>query len=284
MPWNTDFVCLLCLLTVDSKQPSTAAAGSPLNCPVHDTTWRLLLLEHHLLPSGIMDGCAKSSVRDEDPTKRLLDPICHSIIQSLSRQWPSLPALLLIGAIQRLCKPIQRQPRTDAHLVLAGWIKLLLETSTTVTGQQPSQSPARAGKRKSISSESKAQLSAEASGYRPTAQQLKACIGTCIAALPACGGQTTASVKQVASQLLQHLQHQHPSEYAAWGRTAQVLAASCHPHTATETSPMLTAAVTSEASSDDLFSAQQGQQSVLQSLHTAPDCSDRSAPPPEVEN
>lgn len=219
-----------------------------------------------------MDGCVlKLAFSDDDPTKQAPDPVCRSILQSLTRQWPSLPALLLSGAIQRLCRLTPHQPGTDAHLLLAGWVKLLLDTATTATAQQPSPSVARAGKRKSIGSESKAQPSAETSGYTPTATQLRACIGSCLAAKPASSGQTTAAVWQALLQLLQHLQDHHPGEYATWGATARALAASCHPHRAQEQAPLLLTAMTSEASSDELSSAQQRQHSLLQDLQTTSD-------------
>lgn len=222
-----------------------------------------------------MDGCvSKLAYSDEDPTKQAPDPVCCSIIQSLSRQWPSLPALLLNGAIQRLCRLTQHQPRTDAHLLLAGWVKLLLETPSTATAQHPSPSVARIGKRKSIGSESRAQPPAEASGHRPTAPQLRACIGTCLAAMPACGGQSTAAVRQALLQLLQHLQNHHPGEYTTWGATARALAASCHPDRAQEKPPVLVTAMTSEASSDELSSAQEKQHSLLQDLQTTSDGTD----------
>ena len=244
-----------------------------------DAMWLLLLLKHHFLPSGIMNGCVPMLAfsDEEDPTKQEPDPVFQTIIQSLSRQWPSLPALLLNGVIQRLCNLAQQQPRTDAHLVLAGWVKLLLESPSRETGQQRSPSVTRTGKRKSIGSESKAQPSEDAIGYRPTALQLRACIEACLEAMPTSRGQATAAVRQVLTQLLQHLQHHHPGEYSTWGDTARVLAASCHPHRPQVKLPVLKTAMESEPSRDELSSAQQRQQSLLQDLNTTPDgAKDRS--------
>ena len=257
-------------------------------------TLQLLVFDQHVLPPGLMDGCVpKSAISNQEPTNRQSGLEFHTIIQSLSRQWPSLPALLLHGAVQRLCKLTQPQPHTDAP-TLAGWVKLLLEPSSTAKGQVPLQkgqqaspSGTRAGKRKSLSSDPRTALSAEASGYSPTGLQLRACIGVCLAAMPACSDHNAGAVRQVLSQLLQHLQRDHPCEYANWGHTAQTLAASCFAQEGVEHLPALRAAFqwkpsSDEPSSDELCSAQQRQQSLLGDLHTSADGSKRSViHPPE---
>ena len=244
-----------------------------------------------------MDDCVpKSTFHDQDPTDQQPNLICRTIIQSLSRHWPSLPALLLTGAIQRLCNVTKHQPLTETHdpSVLAGWVQLLLETASTKKGQQPSPSTekgqqpspstekgqqpspsmARADKRKSIRSDSRAQSSAEAKVYNPTGLQLRACICTCSAALPACSGQTAAAVRQVLWQLLQQLQQDHPGEYADWGNIAQTLAASFQPHKEVKHTPIPEPSV--PPSIDDLCAGQQRQQSLLEDLHTLADGTERS--------
>ena len=241
-------------------------------------------------PPGVMDGCVpKSAGSNQDPVNQQCGLEFHTIIQSLSQQWPSLPTLLLHGAVQRLCKLTQPQPHTDAHdaSVLAGWVKLLLQPSSTgkgqqplQKGQQPSPSGTRAGKRKSLSSDPKTAPSPEASGYSPTGLQLRACIGMCLAAMPACSAHTADAVRQVLLQLLQHLQREDPCGYAKWGHTAQTLAASCFAHKGLENSPALAAfqwkPSSNEPGSDELCSAQLRQQSLLRDLHTSADGSERS--------
>ena len=242
-------------------------------------------------PPGAMDGCvAKSAVGNQDPTNQHSGLEFRSIIQSLSRQWPSLPALLLNGAVQRLCKLTQPQPHTDAHdaSVLAGWVKMLLEPSSTgkgqqplQKGQQPSPSGSRVGKRKSLSSDPKTAPSADATGYSPTGLQLRACIGMCLAATPTYSIHTADAVRQVLSQLLQQLQRDHPPEYANWGHTAQTLAASFFAQKGLEHSPApgpssQVKPSSEEPSSEELCIAQQRQQALLGDLHTSADSSQRS--------
>ena len=238
-----------------------------------------------------MDGCVpKSAVSKQDPINQQSGLEFQTIIQSLSQQWPNLPALLLNGAIQRMCKLTQPQPcTTNAHdaSVLAGWVKLLLELSNTSKelqplqkAQQPSPSGTRDGKRKSLSSDPKVS-SAEASDYHPTGLQLRACIAMCLTALLACSSHTIDAVRQVLSQLLQHLQRDHPREYADWGHTAQTLAASCFAKKGLEYPPAQEQAVqfrpsSDEASIDELCTAQQRQQALLENLHTSHDNSERS--------
>lgn len=240
------------------------------------------------------DYVTKSAVSHQDPTNQHSGLEFCSIIQSLSRLWPSLPALLLDRAVQCLCKLTQPQPHTDAQdaSVLAGWVKLLLEPSSTgrgqqplQKGQQPSPSGTRAGKRKSPDSDPRTARSAEASGYSPNGLQLRACIGMCLAAMPACSGLTADAVGQVLSQLLQHLQRDHPAEYADWGHTAQALAASLFPQKGLERSPVLRLAFqpkpsSEDASSEELCTAQQRQQALLVDLHTLADGTERSVDHP----
>ena len=247
-----------------------------------------------------MDSCESNSASSkQNPINQQTGGDFYSIIQCLSRHWPSLPALLLNQAVQHLCQLAQPQPHTHAHdaSVLAAWVKLLLESSGTGKGQQTphkgqqtpqkgqhaSPSGIRAGKRKSLSSDPKApEPSSESSGYSLTGVQLRACMGMCLAALPACKGQTAAAaVGQVLSQLLQHLQHDYPSEYADWGHTAQALAASCYPQGGLEGLAVMGPARQVEPSQDEpsshgLSGAQQRQQSLLGELRTSDDDSNRS--------
>lgn len=240
-----------------------------------------------------MDSCvSNSAATQQHPTNQQTGGDFHTIIQCLSRHWPSLPALLLNQAVQRVCKLAQPQPHTHAHdaSLLAAWVKLLLEPSSTGKGQQllqkgqhPSPSGSRAGKRKSLSSDPKTEPSSESSGYSLTGVQLRACMGMCLTALPACKGQTAAAaIGQVLSQLLQHLQRDYPSEYADWGHTAQTLAASCCPQGGLEGPAVMGPALEVEPSQDEqssqeLSTVQQRQQSLLGELRTSDDDgSDRS--------
>lgn len=237
-----------------------------------------------------MDGCVpESAVSSQDTINQQTGLKFYTIIQSLSRHWPSLPALLLNGAVQRLCELTQPQPHTDAHhaSVLAGWVKLLLEPSSTGKqlqllhkGQQPSPGGTRAGKRKSLSCDPTTAPAAQGSAYSPTGLQMKACIGMCLGALPACSSHTAGAVRQVLSQLLQHLQRDHPCDHADWGDTAQTLAASCFAQEGQEHMPALEAASQSKSSSDEpgsdeLCTAQQRQQALLGNLHTMSDKRER---------
>ena len=196
----------------------------------------------------------------------------HSILQSLSQQWPSLPALLLFGAVQRLCQLSQQQQHTELHdaSVLADWVKLLLGDSHkgVPSRQQPSPGMSRARKRKSASSDAKCPPSAEGISFNPTASQLQACTAECLAALPASSTQTAGAVRQVVLQLLAQLQNDYHQEYTSWGSAAQALVDSC-PESQEECS------VQTAASSVDLHAAQKVQHSLIDGIQSTGDGDNR---------
>lgn len=224
-----------------------------------------------------MDDCmSQSDSINASSTKQQLSLVSHSILHSLTQQWPSLPALLLSGATQRLCQLSQQQHQhTQLHdaSVLASWVKLLLDNSQTgdTHRQQHPESPgvSRVRKRKSSSSDAKRPPSAEGNSFNPTAPQLQACTAECFAALPASSHETAGAVRQVVLQLLSRLQEDHQQEYASWGSSAQTLVDLNHPQQ--DGSSVQTA-----ASSFDLHDAQQMQQALLDDMKASDDGNSRS--------
>ncbi len=199
--------------------------------------------------------------------------ISHDIIQPLAALWPSLPALLLAGAVQRLCQMTQpAQPKVPMQydaVTLAGWVQVLLALSTEV-GQQQTQTRTRGSKRKSMNSEVQAATASELSGHMPTAAQLRACIGECLAALPKADLETATPLRQVLLLLTGQVKQNHANEYMVWGRTAEHLAALCQPATQADLSVHhVASALTLTASQgvlDDahVLEAEQRQQHTLQ--------------------
>lgn len=198
----------------------------------------------------------------------------HSIVQSLAALWPSLPALLLAGAVRRLCQ--SRQPNQQgatthsASSSAAAWVQLLL-TMPTEAGQQLTQTPthSRGGKRKSMSSAGQAAAAVEQAGNMPSAAQLRACIKDCLVALPQAQDDAAVALRQVLSLLTGQLKHKHMAEYTAWGGTAEQLAGLWQPETGTGAPVDDIAAVQGpgdESLEAALLEAKQKQQQLLQNM------------------
>lgn len=198
----------------------------------------------------------------------------HGIVQSLAALWPSLPALLLAGAVRRLChsrQPNQQGSTThSASSSAAAWVQLLLAMPTEA-GQQLTQTPThtRGGKRKSMSSDGQAATAVEQAGNMPTAAQLRACIEECLVAVPQAQDEAASALRQVLSLLTGQLKHKHMAEYIAWGGTAEQLAGLWQPATRTGAPEDDIAAV--QGSGDELhesalLEAKQKQQQILQNL------------------
>ena len=229
--------------------------------------------------AGVMDDLVSDATcSDQDLAARNANSIaqsqnltCQSILQSLSQLWPSLPALLLSGAVQRLCQ--QQQQRAS---VLAGWVKALLACAQVTQTQKHSPVVARAGKRKSITHHAQDPAPVERSSYTPTAAQLKACIQGCLVALPASSGQIKAAAQKVLLQLLDQLQHDHALEYASYGKSAQTLLTLCKPQAEDEQLLTHESAAQAESSCNDLRAAQQKQKLLMQHLQATANGHDRS--------
>ena len=211
----------------------------------------------------------------------------HGIVQSLAALWPSLPALLLAGAVHRLCQNTRPNPQgatTHRASSSAGWVQLLLSMPTEA-GQQLAQTPThtRGSKRKSMSSEGQAATAVEQAGNMPSAAQLRACIRECLVALPQAQDPAATALQQVLSLLTGQLKHKHMAEYIAWGGTADQLAALWQPATGTGVPVHDIAAVHRRAGSGDdsseaaLLEAKQKQQQILQSM-TVDDAATASEP------
>jgi len=201
-------------------------------------------------------------------------PFSHDVMQPLAALWPSLPALLLAGAVQCLCQmtqPAQQVPMQHDAVTLAGWVQVLLTLSTEV-GQQQTQTQTRGSKRKSMSSEVQAATASEVGGQIPTAAQLRACIGECLAALPKADREAATALRQVLLLLTGQVKQHHAAEYIVWGKTAEQLAALCQPDTQADlTGHHVAAASTVTASEgvlDDtcVLEAEHRQQHTLQEL------------------
>ncbi|DBA73872.1 TPA: hypothetical protein ACH3X2_009526 [Trebouxia sp. C0005] len=230
------------------------------------------LLVGPFLDHGVMDGqiLTSSAIMRLDATQ----PFSHGIIQPLAALWPSLPALLLAGAVQRLCQmtqPAQGAPKQHVAAILDGWVQVLLTLSTEI-GQQQTQTHTRGSKRKSMSSEVQAATASELSGHMPTAAQLRALIGECLAALPKAELETATALRQVLLLLTGQVKQNHAAEYMAWGRTAEQLTALCQPETQADLSVHHVAATStltaSEGVLDDahMLEAEHRQQHTLQEL------------------
>ena len=201
-------------------------------------------------------------------------PLSHDIIQPLAALWPSLPALLLAGAVQRLCQmtqPAQQALTQHDAVTLAGWVQVLLTLSTEV-GQQQTQTRTRGSKRKSMSSEVQAATASELHGQIATAAQLRACIGECLAALPKADLETATALRQVLLLLTGQVKQKYAAEYMLWGKTVEQLAALCQLETQADLSEHHVAAAStvtaSEGVSDDacVLEAEHRQQHTLQEL------------------
>ena len=174
-------------------------------------------------------------------SQRLPNLIGLNIVHALRQLWPSLPALLLQGVVQRLCKVTQPQHHDAVHSAsaLASWVYILLHSSSIApVQQQPSPGRTQSGKRKSIGSDAKAVAPSIASQHAPTASQLQTCIGDCLAALPAPTAEAAAAIRQVLAQLLSRLQHGYPHEYETWGSSAQTLVHLSQPEASWEGLPV----------------------------------------------
>ena len=203
-------------------------------------------------------------------------PLSHDVMQSLAALWPSLPALLLAGAVQRLCQmtqPVQQVPMQHDAVTLAGWVQVLLSPSTEV-GQQQTQTHIRGSKRKSMSSEMQAATASEVGGHMPTAAQLRACIGECLAVLPKADLETATALRQVLLLLTGQVKQNHAAEYMVWGKIAEEMAALCQPDIQADLSEHHVAAdstlTASEGVLDDarVLEAEHRQQHTLQDLLT----------------
>ena len=200
-------------------------------------------------------------------------PFSHDVVQPLAALWPSLPALLLAAAVQRSCQSTQpaqlTTPMQHDAVTLAGWVQVLLTLSKEVN-QQQTQTHTRGSKRKSISSEVQAATASELGGHMPTAAQLRACIGECLAALPKAELETATALKQVLLLLTNQVKQNHAAEYVVWGKTAEQLAALCQPETQADLSGHHVAAAStlpaSEGVLDDacVLEAENRQQHTLQ--------------------
>ena len=198
-------------------------------------------------------------------------PFSHDVIKPLAALWPSLPALLLAAAVQRLCQmtqPVQQVSTQHDAVTLAGWVQVLLTLSTEV-GQQQTQTHARGSKRKSMSSEVQAAMASESGGHMPTAAQLRACIGECLAALPKADLDAATALRQVLLLLTGQVKQNHAAGYMVWGKIAEQLAALCQPETQADLSVAATSTLTASAGVVDdacVLEAEHRQQHTLQEL------------------
>lgn len=191
--------------------------------------------------------------------------------------WPSLPALLLAGAVQRLCHTTQHLQAHTADLhasTLASWVQALLarHSSQDSHRQQQARTSTRGSKRKSMSSDATAAAPVHAA-FVPPAAQLKSCIEDCLAALPRAEAPTAAALRQVLALLIGQVKQSHTSEYALWGSTADKLTNLCRPVTEDEGLPVHGAAAVQQhqgpdagPSSSDVQQAVDRQQQMLQGM------------------
>ncbi|DBB04473.1 TPA: hypothetical protein ACH3X1_012573 [Trebouxia sp. C0004] len=232
------------------------------------------LLVAPLLDHGVMDQLIVTS--STSISLGATQPLSHDIIQAVAALWPSLPALLLAGAVQRLCQmtqPAQQVPMQHDTVILAGWVQVLLTLSAQVGRQQTqTQTHTRGSKRKSMNSEVQAAAVSELDGRIPSAAQLRACIGKCLAALPKADLETATALRQVLLLLTGQVKQNHAAEYNVWGRTAEQLAALCQPATQADLSVHRVAAASTLTASQGylndacVLEAEHRQQHTLQEL------------------
>ena len=152
------------------------------------------------------------------------DASLHGIVSALAAVWPSLPALLLSGAVQRLCSKSHNQQFADDQLaLLTAVIKALLQRHSMLDAQQQSSQKKRRGKRKSTGSDAEPVTAADRPVWCASAAQLKACIADCLQAQPRAEGERAAALRKVLLLLVQHMQEQHAAEYNSWGSSAEQL-------------------------------------------------------------
>ena len=201
--------------------------------------------------------------------------VSREIVQSLATLWPSLPALLLAGAVQRLCHITHAQHQSGAKhpIALLGWVKVLL-AKPIMQEEQRAQTSSRGSKRKSVNSDAKASAAAAASdhtAYMPTAAQLKASAEDCLTALPKADGETAAALQKVLLLLLGQVKQHHGNDYVLWGSTAERLTDLCCPAEQCDRINLDIGAISKQKetetnSIDNLHQAQQRQQRVLQDM------------------
>ena len=200
----------------------------------------------------------------------------REIVQSLATLWPSLPALLLAGAVQRLCHVTHAQPQSGANhpIALLGWVKVLL-AKPIMQEDQRAQTSSRGSKRKSVNSDAKASAAAAAASdhtaYMPTAAQLKASAEDCLTALPKADGETAAALQKVLLLLLGQVKQHHGNDYVLWGSTAERLTGLCCPAEQCDRINLDMGAISKQKqtetnSIDNLHQAQQRQQRVLRDM------------------
>ena len=171
-------------------------------------------------------GVLRPSDADEDGTSDALgsDARLHGTISALAAVWPSLPAVLLSGAVQRLCSNTNgHKPSDDQLTLLAAVIKSLLQGhSLTDAQQQPSQKKRR-GKRKSTGSDIEPANAAGGPVWCASAAQLKGCIADCLQAQPTAQGKSASALHKVMLLLVQHIKDEHAAEYDSWGSNVEQL-------------------------------------------------------------
>lgn len=235
-----------------------------------------------LLVSPLLDhGTLKLSDAEEDRTSDAVgsDASLHGTISALAAVWPSLPAVLLSGAVQRLCSNTNVQDLSDDQLtLLTAVMKALLQGHNLTDAQQQPSQKKRRGKRKSTGSDTEPANAAGRPVWCASAAQLKGCIADCLESQPTAQSKRAAALHIVLLLLVQQMKEEHAAEYDSWGSSPEQLMSlmppvshtelsqkqqhiSCKAAVANQNSPALAGSVF-----EDTFQAQKRQKQMLHNL------------------